>query len=283
MYGRRMIWSNAVIAVGAIGCVTTSWSLADPDFSWSPNAFWFACGIGAATWLAYTWQRHVKSTRNDGLRTAHREWHRSHWPQLRLISIFLLPFAAFPSWMSLHGWNRETAIVAASLFLASVLTILYAGLPGQGGIRFALRRLPRLKLLWIGVVWALVTAGWPLWWSPGMQGLTPSEQWLLMSERGCIIMALTLPFDLRDIQWDPPSMRTIPQLVGPIGTRISALLLLGLACIARAALVAGDLTPLLWPVAMMGAVACARQDRPPAYFLMLDGLLIADAIWLSVR
>ena len=283
MRGQQLLWSNAVIALGALGCVPASWSLTGLRPSFTSEDWIFAGGIGTATWLAYTWQRHVKSTRPDGLRAAHRAWHRHHWPTLRFISLMLVPIAALPGCMlfrALDGWGGNSALMGATLLLASVLTLLYAGLPGTEGVRYALRRLPRLKLLWIGLVWALVTTGWPIWWKPGPHTIPMGEAILLMSERACVIMALTLPFDLRDVHWDPKVLCTIPQMFGASGTRLAALLLLASACIARWLLMEGNLAVLAGPGIMMGAVILADEHRPPLYFSLLDGLLIADAIWL---
>ena len=240
----------------------------------------FALGLAASTWLAYTWQRHVKSTRIDGLRPEHAAWHARQTKKLAGLSLIVLPLALWPLWLSWQKWMGADAtdwVPVLVLATAIFLTALYAGLPGDRGIRFALRRLPRMKLMWIGLVWALVTAAWPAWWLRG-QSVGSTLSWgALMTERACIIMALTLPFDLRDRDWDPPSLRTIPQRWGPMGTRIAAIFLLIVACAAAHA--AGNaLRYCIGPVLMMPAVWCASKDRGPGYFLLLDGLLILDAV-----
>ena len=283
MRGQQLLWSNAVIALGALGCVPASWSLAGLYPPLTSEDWFFAGGIGAATWLAYTWQRHVKSTRPDGLRAQHRTWHQSHWPSLRFLSIVLFALAALACWKILcrvDAWGGDFVLMGSTLLIAAALTLLYAGLPGARGIRFALRRMPRLKLLWIGLVWALVTTAWPIWWKTGPHALTAFDTLLLMSERACVIMALTLPFDLRDVDWDPPAFHTIPQMLGPNGTRVVAASLLASACTARWLLMEGNATAMVGPGIMMGAVSLAGAQRPPLYFVALDGLLIADALWL---
>ncbi len=206
MRGVRLLWSNAVISLGAAGCVMRSFCLT----GWEGNhatPWVFALGLAASTWLAYTWQRHVKSTRIDGLRPEHAAWHARQTKKLAGLSLIVLPLALWPLWLSWQKWMGADAtdwVPVLVLATAIFLTALYAGLPGDRGIRFALRRLPRMKLMWIGLVWALVTAAWPAWWLHG-QSVGSTLSWgALMTERACIIMALTLPFDLRDRDWDPP-------------------------------------------------------------------------------
>ena len=77
MNARNLLWSNVVIAIAASCTVLTTFGLA--NFTTLRLREWaFAVGIGAATWIAYTWQRHVKSTRSTGLRPDHLSWHERH-------------------------------------------------------------------------------------------------------------------------------------------------------------------------------------------------------------
>lgn len=280
MEGNRLLWSNAVISAGAMGCVIRSWTMAHPSPGADAPEAGFLLGIGAATWLAYGWQRHVKSTREDGLRPAHRAWQRRHHGPLRLLAFALLPLAAWPFVHSLQACPEPLSalpLFSISLGLAALLTLLYAGLPGDRGIRFALRRWPRMKLLWIGLVWAFVTAGWPALVAACPASVSPGTFGLLMLERGCTIMALTLPFDLRDRHWDPPELRTWPQRWGPRGTRFLAMALLLLSAAATWRLAGAEPAFLIGTALMAPAVLCAEEGRKAWYYLLLDGLLVLDA------
>ena len=79
-------------------------------------------------------------------------------------------------------------------------------------------------------------------------------------------------------------MRTWPQLLGPVGTRVLGLMFLISAGLLRWAL---QPTPgwnaLLGPAVMAVAVLAAREDRPLGYYGLLDALLIADAAFLLLR
>ena len=91
MNARNLLWSNAVISAAAAACVLGSLALGGNGLT-GPSEWAFAFGVGSATWWAYTWQRHVKSTRPDGLRPDHLAWHRHHWPSIRLVALLLLLF-----------------------------------------------------------------------------------------------------------------------------------------------------------------------------------------------
>jgi len=275
-----MLWSNAVISVAAAGCVLRSWLLSHPSESGASVPWMFAAGIGAATWLAYTWQRHVKSTRPGGLRSDHLAWLLSHKKTLRWIAVLLIPTALAPliqTAATAEATMSTALLLVFGLGAAGLLTLLYAGLPGIRGVQLALRRMPRFKLLWIGLTWSIITALWPALLGAGNASFERGTLVLIAAERALVIMALTLPFDLRDRNWDPASMKTLPQLWGTKGTRITAVAMLLAAAGASTVASAGNLAFAIGPLIMVPAVACAHERRSPWYFAMLDAALIADA------
>ena len=146
-------------------------------------------------------------------------------------------------------------------------------------MRHALRRLPGIKMVWIASAWATITALWPIWWTSGAGAALPASTTGLWAERFLVITALTLPFDLRDAQWDPAGMRTWPQLLGPRATRVLAVLMVLVAACLRWALMPHPVV-LVGPASMAMAVARAGQDRNIGYYGLLDGLLILDAMVL---
>ena len=279
---RSLLWSNAVISLAAAGCVVTALELSGMEWQNGGMAA-FALGISAATWWAYSWQRHVKSTRPEGLRPEHQAWQQRHRRRLRFIAAGLLPLALLP--VGLTAWESGHQDVplwlGVGIALAAGVTALYAGLPGHAGSRQALRRLPGLKMIWIGLTWSIITALWPIG-----HGLLQGQEalvhpgWVAL-DRFLVIAALTLPFDLRDRAWDSPRMRTWPQWLGPNGTRSLALAFVAAAMGVRwlahpeATSVALGLVPMAW------AVSLADEERSAGYYVGLDALLLVDAAWLS--
>ena len=282
MDARNLLCSNTVIALAACACVLTTLCLSGAG-PLSGVTMAFAVGIGSATWLAYTWQRHVKSTRPGGLRPTHLGWHQRNWPRLRILGLFLLPLAAAPAGLTAALWSetggRTPWAVGLALLASAAVTLLYAGLPGERGVRHALRRLPGIKMVWIAGAWATITALWPLWWASGASSTLPVSTAELWAERFLLIAALTLPFDLRDAEWDPAGMRTWPQLLGPRATRILAVVLVLAAACLRWTVMPNPVV-LIGPATMTVAVARASQHRTIGYYGLLDGLLILDAVVL---
>ena len=70
-----------------------------------------------------------------------------------------------------------------------------------------LRSVPGLKLFVISFVWAFTTGFLPAIWNG-----EPGTWWLI--ERFFWTMALTIPFDVRDVKLDAKSIKTLPHLLG---------------------------------------------------------------------
>ncbi len=84
-----------------------------------------------------------------------------------------------------------------------------------------LRDVPCLKIFLIAMTWAFVTEG-----LPSILSIDKVDS-LALLERFLFVFAITIPFDIRDLHFDKMSLRTLPQLFGPVGARrigISALL-----------------------------------------------------------
>lgn len=111
------------------------------------------------------------------------------------------------------------------LLLAGVISILYT-LPVFGK-SMRLRDFSFVKIFLIAIVWAVVTESIPLY----EIGTDPIIILILFLERVCFFIAITIPFDIRDIEVDTTNnVRTIPSTLGKNRSIILALLLL-ISCI----------------------------------------------------
>tara|TARA_Y100000991_G_scaffold213112_1_gene198285 strand:+ start:24 stop:881 length:858 start_codon:yes stop_codon:yes gene_type:complete len=99
------------------------------------------------------------------------------------------------------------------------VSVIY-GLPiyKNGSHLFRLRDLPGLKIFLIAFVWAYVTEGLP--------ALINGEPlyYLALFERFLFIFAITIPFDIRDVNYDASHLATIPQYFGINTAKLIALL-----------------------------------------------------------
>lgn len=87
----------------------------------------------------------------------------------------------------------------------------------------ALREFPYLKIFLIGISWGVVTVVLPL-----MQVGVVVENSVLLETfvRAMFVVAITIPFDVRDVDSDSPEMRTLPQRLGVTKAKVLAYVLL---------------------------------------------------------
>jgi hypothetical protein len=139
------------------------------------------------------------------------------------------------------------------LLVCGAISALYA-VPLLPGVR-NLRSFGLLKVFLVALVWTLASLWIPVW------GRVEAGMWDLQVEgfhRMAWIFLLMLPFEIRDLHLDPPSLRTIPQRWGVAATR-----------------------RLGWAVALVFVAATWLKDSPAPGELLcktVTGLLLAGAL-----
>lgn len=116
----------------------------------------------------------------------------------------------------------SNAILALIPF--GVLTLFYAlplNLKMTSGL--TLRGVVFLKLFLIGFIWAGVTVLLPV---IDAQLALDKEVLIIFLQRFLLIVAITLPFDIRDLKYDKPEIKTLPQVLGVKKTKVLGLFLL---------------------------------------------------------
>tara|TARA_R110002050_G_scaffold144363_1_gene269878 strand:- start:1634 stop:2500 length:867 start_codon:yes stop_codon:yes gene_type:complete len=112
------------------------------------------------------------------------------------------------------------------LFPAILIALLYPlAFPHPNRAFSSLRMLPGLKLFLIAGSWTYLSFAIPYWMQGGVDIVFFGWEFLM---RTLLVMGLTIPFDIRDLGQDKPSMRTVPQVFGKdnsIGLAILALFL----------------------------------------------------------
>lgn len=110
------------------------------------------------------------------------------------------------------------------LFPFLLMTIFYViPLYKIRNMEFSFRNFPGLKIFSIGVAWAGVTVLFPLYeaeieFTPGV--------YLEFIQRILILIAIIIPFDIRDVQSDSKKLTTLPQVLGVYGAKWLGLVLL---------------------------------------------------------
>jgi hypothetical protein len=131
----------------------------------------------------------------------------------------------------------QLGINAALLFgFCAILTSLYA-LPEILGRSF--RQIPILKLITIGMTWSVMAVVLPrvLTSAIAMENSTlfavyENLDWNIISweitEFSLFVMALCIPFEIRDLKYDSPKLHTLPQLIGVLYSKCIGFVLLAI-------------------------------------------------------
>lgn len=104
--------------------------------------------------------------------------------------------------------------------LLGVLNLLYA-LPIFK--KKNLRAVGGIKIYVIALIWAGATVLFPAV-DHGLHG--SGNLIFLLVQRFLYVLVLLIPFEIRDLQFDPPQLRTIAQRIGPKGSRLLGFVLL---------------------------------------------------------
>lgn len=143
--------------------------------------------------------------------------HAGLTPNLKLIQIF--SFFSFLGFLYFI-FQQEFKILLISGGLG-FFTLLYAIPIGRN--KKNLRSVGGLKIFIIAIVWAGITVILPLFGK-----VSPREISLIYFQRFLFVIAITLPFEIRDLKFDAGDLNTIPQQIGLRNTRILGYILLGI-------------------------------------------------------
>ena len=192
-YFNFYIYANIHVAIAAM-CLTkiTLFELKIED-NISP-AF-----VLLSTVLSYNFIRYANSNK---IVTESSTWIKTYALELRILNflcfvgLILLVF-----YLNLKSILVLLPFALATIFYISPLSVL----------KINLRDVPGTKLFLIAFSWAGVTVLFP----SVQNGLSISDNlWLLFLERFLFIVGLTIPFDIRDIDYDSPKLFTLPQVLG---------------------------------------------------------------------
>ncbi len=130
--------------------------------------------------------------------------HKNKLLFLAVLSIILLGYITFFS-----NFNLNSVII---LIPFSFMTFFYVvPLFKIGKIEISFRNFPAIKIFSIVIAWAGITVFFPLY-EAGYQ--FNSNVYIEFVQRLLFLIAVILPFDIRDVNVDPKLLKTIPQLLG---------------------------------------------------------------------
>lgn len=200
----------------------------------------------------------------------------------------LVPRSNWLIWVAGHSLYLKLLVVFSTISAITVLFILI-GRPLDvlflftliGGICLfyvvpilgkSLRDLAGLKTPLIAFVWTGIIILFPIVNEKNIREINVPEVITFFS----YVFALTIPFDIRDLKYDSPSLQTVPQLIGIKGTKILAILLLLLVFIISTYYTYLDLSIVFGYAILLSIflILGANQRRRELYFALLDVSMI---------
>lgn len=196
---------NSSIHIALSVCSLVAITALEFNFSVSKELYWF-CFFGTIT--GYNFVKYAEVARLK---------HKSLDASLRTIQIFSF-FCFIALCYFMFQLSFKTLLVTSAF---AFLTFFYA-------VPFLmsknLRSLVGIKILIVAVVWAGVTVIIPV---VNEEIILQTEVGLTFFQRVLFVLALTLPFEIRDLKYDESALGTLPQKTGIFYTKIIGILLLG--------------------------------------------------------
>ncbi|MFK7908609.1 MAG: UbiA family prenyltransferase [Chitinophagales bacterium] len=270
------IYSETLISICAIAATCQTYLLLQKSIIWDE----LLLVVGFSTMACYVLARLAAlEEMNQMFRKAQNRTPLFHLLCALLFTTSIACFYLF--------WQLKTSIQIV-LILSGVITVLYTLplIPSKNGWK-KLRDIGMLKIFLIAIIWTISTAILPI-----LQCNASFENprtWLIILEKLLFIFAITLPFDIRDMNYDEGrNLKTIPLLIG-----IENTLQLSYVCLAALGFIA-VINYLLLPnepqfFLMLGLLMSYRStailiqqtkvDRPDQFYTgFLDATILLQAI-----
>ncbi len=196
--GQFFVYSNVFVSFCVLVlCQSTSIIIGVDSSHLLPFVFF-------STLFVYNFHRIVRYNLNKE-QSANLDWlnkNRLFIIIITIISLFLSVYYA----VSLSFSTFYFLIPASIISLSYPIKII--PLEGQ---KVSLRELPRAKIFLIALVWSIVSVVLVTLENKSFYSL---DTLLLFISRFSFVLAITIPFDIRDLKYDDLSLKTIPQIFG---------------------------------------------------------------------
>ena len=246
--------------------------------------------VFSATYFIYNFQRLVRMNQKE-IDEANIGFRMSWVYKNKQPIIFTIVFAAIILVVSLFYLNIKTIVVLAIMGFFSVIYVVRF-IP-YNNKWLALRDIPFLKIFVIAFVWTLVTGLLPLISSKDVNQIN-LQHILFLIKQFLFVVAITIPFDIRDMKYDvEKGIKTFPLVVGVKKIIILGILLLfGFIAIASYEfLIFQNITMSLWIaeiitilLVMLLLLLSKKQQSELFYSFIIEGtsLLLAITVIANV-
>lgn len=195
---RFYVFSNIHVALAGF-CLTLL-----TVFKFNTSSFYYAIFVFFAIMLSYTFIREVE------VRLGKIKWYKA-WYEENFKKVFFLN-AIGGSVLFFLFWFKKIELFSLGILVPFFLVTLFYVIPIYKScfLEFSFRSFPFIKIYSIALVWGGVTVLFPL--SGALVNYV--DKWLYFIQVVLFIIAITIPFDIRDVATDEKKIQTIPQLVG---------------------------------------------------------------------
>jgi hypothetical protein len=179
-----------------------------------PNELWYGSFVFSSTLMTYNFQRLIKSNQIIQNPTNHLLWVQTHKKNLYIL-FYGCSILCLVSFLKVYNWGLISVFTLSISLVISFLYVLKIKTK-------TLRDIPYLKIHLIAIIWVIAIGIFELL----NEKYFTSEKWGFVLAHYFYIVAVTIPFDIRDLKYDDPSHRTIPQVFGIIKAKIISVLFL---------------------------------------------------------
>ena len=252
-----IIFSNIWISLGAIGTTIAFYRFINSDIN-----FYYLILVFFATLFAYNFQYISKQTLNKD-RQKQSSWISSNLSLIKIVTIVSFFVCVF---LSLFIFTIQVLLVSLPVFL---LVLFYK----KGTLnKFSLRNIPLVKIIIIAFCWMCSCSILP--------GLISNELFSIEMSFYIFsyIIAITLPFDIRDYHFDYKSIITLPHLFGLRATYFLSILILFLLLIMNQN---NNSLLLFFSISLILILPSYKLRSEYYYLFLLDGLLLVFPIFIT--
>ena len=194
---------------------------------------------------------------------------------IQFASFIALAIALYHGWfLKLEVWIGVGGLVALTGLYALPLLPHTRNLRSWGG----------LKIFIVALVWAGATVVLPVL-SEG--GTFEKDVWIEVVQRFLFVLILLIPFEIRDLKYDAPSLRTLPQRTGSKNTKsigvISATVLFFMTYLKDEISTVDSLAKAILSIGLVLTLILTKRDQP-RYFasFWVESIPIAwwGVVWL---
>ncbi|MGE0567566.1 MAG: UbiA family prenyltransferase [Bacteroidia bacterium] len=274
-----LIKSNIYISLAAVLLTISTQVQIEMDPQWHPYLFL----IFFATLFEYNLHRLITVlTNRDALRSDKHNWVNSRRNGFYLLMIFsVLGFIIAVLQAKLKVLLTLAPIAGLTLFYSTPISRSTKGI-------LRLRQIPYLKIFLISFVWSTVTVFLPVTYSE--KSFNKFHLLTVIVERFLFVMAITIPFDIRDMEADRQAgLKTIPLKIGvqkSIGLSLRILILFFVITVIHYCITDQWILVNAFTISFLATIIFLRNEKirsmPLYYYGILDGTLLLQGFLVIV-